>query len=96
MVKITIESDGMKTELAGKCIFAVVIDPECGGDMVTTLVGKTSPYEMADSIGKCVGKQIKDIVPSPSDQLHIIGILAESVARGAYGDDIREKKITIE
>jgi hypothetical protein len=86
MVKITIENDGTKTELAGRCIFAVVIDPEGDGDMATALTGNTSPYEMTDAIGISLGKQIKALVPSFSDQLRLIDLLAKAVTRGAYGD----------
>ena len=87
MVKITIENDGTKTELAGKCIFAVVIDPEGDGD-------NTSPYEMTDVIGKSFEKQIKDLVPSFSDQLRLIDLLGKAVARGAYGE-LKETKTEI-
>jgi hypothetical protein len=93
MVKITIENDGMKTELAGRSIFVVVIDPESGGDMVTALMGNTSPYKMVDSVGKCIGKQIKTLVPSHLDKITLIEILGKSVARGLYGDDIKEIRI---
>ena len=98
MVKITIENDGTKVELAGRCIFAAIIDPEGEDDISTALVGDTSPYELADTIGKSLGAQIKNIVPSFSAQLRLIDLLAKAVARGAYGDDVKEsrKEIKIE
>ena len=94
MVKITLENDGTKTELAGKCIFAAVIDPEGDGDMAPALIGNTSPYEMTDAIGKSLGKQIKALVPSFSDKLRLIDLLATAAARGAYGD-LKETKTEI-
>lgn len=86
MVKITIENDGTKTELAGRCIFAVAIDLEGDSDMATALVGNTSPYDLTDTLGKCIGAQIKEIAPNFADQLRLLDILAKSTARGMYGD----------
>ena len=94
MVKITIENDGTKTELAGRCIFATVIDSEGDGNMTTALIGNTSLYELADTIGKNLGTQIKNIAPSFSDRLRLIDLLAKAVARGAYGD-LKETKTEI-
>lgn len=86
MVKITIENDGIKAELTGKCIFAVAIDPEGDGDMATALIGNTSPHDLVDTLGKCTGAQIKELVPNFADQLRLLDILAKSTARGMYGD----------
>lgn len=86
MVKITFENNETKTELSGRCIFAAVIDPEGDGDMATVLVGNTSPYDLADTLGKCIGAQIKELVPDFADQLRLLDILAKSTARGMYSD----------
>lgn len=85
MVKITIENEGTKAELAGKCIFAAVIDPESDGDMVTALIGNTSPHNLAETLGKCIGAQIKELAPDFADQLRLLDILARSTARGMFG-----------
>ena len=86
MVKITIENDGTKAELSGRCIFAAVIDPEGDGDMATALIGNTSPHDLAETLGKCIGAQIKELAPDFADQLRLLDILAKSTARGMYGD----------
>lgn len=52
----------------------------------TALVGNTSPYDLTDTLGKCIGAQIKEIVPNFADQLRLLDILAKSTARGMYGD----------
>ena len=95
MVKITIENDGTKAELAGRCIFVAVIDAEGESDMATALVGNTSPYDLADTLGKCIGAQIKELVPDFADQLRLLDILARSTARGMYGD-VKAVKADIE
>ena len=92
MVKITIDNDGTKAELTGKCIFAVVIDPEGEGDMASALMGSTSPCELADAAGKCLGAQIKTLAPNFIDQVKLLDILAKSTARGIYGDVQAVKK----
>lgn len=86
MVKITIENGGTKAELAGRCIFVAAIDTEGDSDMATALVGNTSPYDLADTLGKCIGAQIKELAPDFADQLRLLDILAKSTARGMYGD----------
>lgn len=86
MVKITIENEKKKAELAGKCIFAAVIDPEGDGDMATALIGETSPGNLAETLGKCIGAQISELAPDFADQLRLLDILAKSTARGMSGD----------
>lgn len=95
MVKITIENDGTKTDLAGRCIFVAAIDTEGDSDMATALVGNTSPYDLTDTLGKCIGAQIKEIVPNFADQLRLLDILAKSTARGMFGD-VKAVKADIE
>lgn len=95
MVKITIENDGTKAELTGKCIFAVAIDPEGEGDMATALIGSTSPHELTDTVGKCLGAQIKTLTPDFMNQIRLLDILARSTARGMYGD-VKAVKADIE
>lgn len=86
MVKITIEADGTKTEMSGRCVFAAVVDSEGDGDMATGVVGKTSPYNLVNTLGMCIGTQIKALVPEFIDQIRLIQILDKSVARGIGGD----------
>lgn len=86
MVKITIENDGTKAELTGKCIFVAVIDSEGAGDMATALIGETSPHDLADTLGKCIGAQIKTLTPDFMNQIKLLDILAGSTARGMFGD----------
>lgn len=86
MVKITFENDETKTEMSGRCVFAAVIDPEGDGDMATALIGNTSPCNLADTLGKCIGAQIRELAPDFTDQLRLLYILAKSTARGMYGD----------
>ena len=86
MVKITFENDETKTEMSGRCVFAAVIDPEGDGDMATALIGNTSPCNLADTLGKCIGAQIKELAPDFADQLRLLDILARSTANGMYGD----------
>ena len=95
MVKITIENDGTKTEMSGKCLFAAVIDPEGDGDMVTALIGKTSPGNLAEALGKCIGAQITELAPDFTNQLRLLDILAKSTARGMSGD-VKAVKADIE
>lgn len=95
MVKITIENDGTKAELTGKCIFAVVIDPEGEGDMASALMGSTSPCELADAAGKCLGAQIKTLTPDFMNQIKLLDILTGSTARGMFGD-VKAVKADIE
>ena len=91
MVKITIENDRTKTEMSGKCLFAAVIDPEGDSDVVTALVGETSPGNLAEVLGKCIGAQITDLAPDFTDQLRLLDILAKSTARG-MSDDVKVVK----
>ena len=95
MVKITIENDGTKAELTGKCIFAVAIDSEGEGDMATALIGNTSPCNLADTLGKCIGAQIRELTPDFMNQIRLLDILARSTARGMYGD-VKAVKADIE
>ena len=95
MVKITIENEGTKAELSGKCIFAVAIDPECESDMATALIGETSPHDLADTLGKCIGAQIKTLTPDFMNQIKLLDILAGSTARGMFGD-VKAVKADIE
>lgn len=86
MVKITIESEAIKQNMSGKCIFVAVIDSEGAGDMATALIGETSPHDLADTLGKCIGAQIKAITPDFMNQIKLIDILVGSTAKGMYGD----------
>lgn len=91
MVKITIDNDGTKAELTGKCIFAVAIDPEGDGDIATALIGETSPGNLAEVLGKCIGAQITELASDFTDQLRLLDILAKSTARG-MSDDMKAVK----
>lgn len=95
MVKITIDNDGTKAELTGKCIFAVAIDPEGESDMAMALMGSTSPRELIDTVGKCLGAQIKTLTPDFMNQIKLLDILAGSTARGMFGD-VKAVKADIE
>lgn len=95
MVKITIENEGTKAELSGKCIFAAVIDSEGDGDIATALIGETSPGNLAEVLGKCIGAQITELAPDFTDQLRLLDILAKSTARGMSGD-VKAVKADIE
>lgn len=95
MVKITIENDRTKTEMSGKCLFAVAIDPEGEGDMTAALMGSTSPRELTDTVGKCLGAQIKMLTPDFANQIKLLDILARSTASGMFGD-VKAVKADIE
>lgn len=85
MAKVTFETDGAKNEMSGKCIFAVVIDPENEADIAAVLIGTTSPYDLIDAIGKGTGAQIAKICPDFKSKLKLIEVLGESTAKGVFG-----------
>ena len=74
MVKVTFETDDAKTEMSGKCVFAVVIDPKDEADIAAVLIGTTSPYDLIDAIGKGTGAQIAKICPDFKSKLKLIEI----------------------
>ena len=85
MVKVTFETDEAKNEMSGKCVFAVVIDPENEAYIATALMGTTSPYDLINAIGKGTGAQIARICPDFKSKLKLIEVLGESTAKGMFG-----------
>lgn len=86
MVKITFETDDAKNEMSGKCVFAVVTDPEDSAKVTVALIGKTSTYELTDVIGKAIGAQIASIVPYLQARLQLIEIMVKAMTKGVSGE----------
>lgn len=93
MVKLTIENEEVKKEFNSRYVFAVIGDPDDEADMAIAFIGKTSPQELAEQVGKSFGTQVKFLTDKISSRFRLCEILSKEALLAMIGDEVEVKEV---